>query len=87
LLAKGLGVGLAGVSTYTRAAWPATPAVASGVPENWQIPFPSLLAYDLAQLPFRSGDTRAAQPDPWPQLGEHEQQLRRSISWPAIPRR
>lgn len=78
LLAKGLGVGLADVPTYDKVAWPATLTGLFGLPDKFTIPFPSLLAYDLAQLRF-GGGARPAPADPWPALGEREQKLRQAI--------
>jgi hypothetical protein len=79
LLAKGLGVGLADVPTYDKVAWPATLTGMFGLPDKFTIPFPSLLAYDLAQLKFARGGARPAPADPWPALGEREQKLRHAI--------
>lgn len=78
LYAKGLGINLPDVPSYNKVAWPAITKGLFGLPDNFTISYPSVLAYDLTQVIFRK-EPRANEPDPWVPLAELEVQLRQAI--------
>ena len=50
-----------------------------GLPDNFRVPYPSMLAYDLGRLTFSPARGEGTDQNPWPVLGTPEQKLREAI--------